>query len=232
MEADRGSRPSWLEWLPVKERVIDGFNPTVGDTLLADAAGGRGHDIQAFHKKFPDAPGHLFVEDQPHVIEDMRDLDQSIERIGFDLFDKQTVKGLSFSITSFHPSLHSSLTMDLQERAHITSNSFSTTGTTKTAEKILQNIALVMKKGYSKLIIEEFILSDTGCAMLPAMWDWEMTVFCNSMERTQGQWQRLLEPAGFDVIRFWNQPGDGQGIIEAEFEERPRRSEVSYKANM
>lgn len=67
--------------------------------------------------------------------------------------------------------------------------------------------------------------------MLPAMWDWEM-VFCNSMERTQGQWQRLLKSAGFDVIRFWNPPGDGQGIIEAEFEECPRTGGVSYKANM
>lgn len=55
MEADRGSRPSWLNWFPVKERVIDGFDPTVSDTLLVDVAGGRGHDIQAFHRKFPDA---------------------------------------------------------------------------------------------------------------------------------------------------------------------------------
>lgn len=96
--------------------------------------------------------------------------------------------------------------------------------------KVLHNIASVIKKGHSKLIIEEFILADTGCAMLPAMPDWEMMVFCNSMERTQGQWQRLLESAVFDMIRFWNPPGDGQGIIEADFEGRPR--EVSYKANM
>lgn len=73
-----------------------------------------------------------------------------------------------------------------------------------------------MKKGYSKLIIEEFVLDDTDCHMLQAMWDWEMMVFCNSMERTKAHWQRLLESAGFNVVKFWKPPGNGQGIIEAE----------------
>jgi len=88
------------------------------------------------------------------------------------------------------------------------------------------------EKSYSKLIIKEFIFADTKCAMLPAMWDWEMMVFRNSMERTQCQWQHLLESVGFDVIRFWNPPGDGQGIIEAEFGECHRTGDVSHKVNM
>ncbi|OJJ82982.1 uncharacterized protein ASPGLDRAFT_75047 [Aspergillus glaucus CBS 516.65] len=196
MEVDRGSRPSWLEWFPVKECVIDGFDCTISDTLLVDAAGGRGHDIQAFLKKFPEASGRLIVEDQPHVIEDIRDLDQSIERIGFDLFDKQPIKGARTYYLKFI--LHDWNDEDCR--------------------KIPHNIA------------SQFILADTGCAMLPAMPDWEMMVFCNSMERTQGQWQRLLESAVFDMIRLWNPPGDRQGIIEADFEGRPR--EVSYQANV
>lgn len=73
-----------------------------------------------------------------------------------------------------------------------------------------------MKSGYSKLVIEEFILGDTGCALLQATWDWEMMVFCNSMERTECHWKSLLEGAGFKVIQVWLPPGDGQGIIEAE----------------
>jgi hypothetical protein len=31
-----------------------------------------------------------------------------------------------------------------------------------------------MKKSYSKLIMEEFILGDKDCKILPSMWDWEM----------------------------------------------------------
>ena len=76
-----------------------------------------------------------------------------------------------------------------------------------------------MKRGYSKLIIEEFVLADKECAMLPAMWDWEMLIFCNSMERTASQWTKVLDSAGFRIVKFWAPPGDGQSIIEAELKE-------------
>lgn len=84
------------------------------------------------------------------------------------------------------------------------------------SQAILTQLAGAMTKGYSKLIIEEFVLIDRDCPSLPAMWDWEMMIFCNSMERSQTQWSRLLEKAGFQVTKFWAPPGDGQGIIEAE----------------
>lgn len=106
MEGDRGSRPSWLVWFPVKERVIDGFDASHGGKLLVDMAGGRGHDTAEFQKKFPDSPGGLVVEDLPHVMEDIRDLDPSIERLGFDLFEKQPVEGLPAFTTRHRVSEH------------------------------------------------------------------------------------------------------------------------------
>jgi transposase len=45
--------------------------------------------------------------------------------------------------------------------------------------------------------------------LLPAMWDWEMMVFLNSFERSEGRWKKLLDEAGFTVV-FWAPPGDGQ----------------------
>lgn len=73
-----------------------------------------------------------------------------------------------------------------------------------------------MKKGYSKLIIEEFVLPDQNCPLLPAMWDLEMLVFCTSMERAKSAWARLLESAGLRVVKFWTPPGDGLSVIESE----------------
>lgn len=93
MEASRGGRPSWLSWFPVKERLINGFDASHGDKLFVDMAGGRGHDTEAFHQEFPERPGGLVVEDLPHVVEDIRNLDPSIERLGFDLFQKQPIEG-------------------------------------------------------------------------------------------------------------------------------------------
>ncbi|RJE27369.1 O-methyltransferase [Aspergillus sclerotialis] len=196
MEAKDRLGPSWLVWFPVKERLVDGFDASHGDKLLVDMAGGRGHDTEAFHKKFPERPGGLVVEDLPHVIEDIQDLDPSIERLTFDLFEKQPIEGARIYYIKFV--LHDWSDSDCR--------------------KILSNLAPAMKKGYSKLIIEEMILEDTDCAMLQATRDWVMMAFCNSMERTKGHWQSLLRSAGFKVVKFWPPPGDGQGIIEAELE--------------
>ncbi|KAL4755781.1 uncharacterized protein BDW70DRAFT_167858 [Aspergillus foveolatus] len=44
----------------------------------------------------------------------------------------------------------------------------------------------------SKLIIEEFILSEKDCPILSAMWDWEMMVFCHSFERSESHWRKVL----------------------------------------
>jgi hypothetical protein len=97
MEGDRGSRPSWLEWFPVQERVIDGFQGGDNDVFLVDIAGGRGHDISDFKKKFPNAPGRFVLEDLPLVIDDVQDVDAAVERVKIDFFKDQPVKG-SFSL--------------------------------------------------------------------------------------------------------------------------------------
>lgn len=75
--------------------------------------------------------------------------------------------------------------------------------------KILQKIREAMKPGYSVLVIEEFILPQKDCPMLSAMWDWEMMVFLNSLERSEGHWRRLLDETGFEA-KFFYPPGDGQ----------------------
>jgi hypothetical protein len=74
--------------------------------------------------------------------------------------------------------------------------------------QILRHIRDAMTPGYSKLIIEEFILPEKDCHMLPVMWDWEMMVFLNSFERSEGRWKKLLDEAGFTAV-FLAPPGDG-----------------------
>ncbi|RAK99542.1 O-methyltransferase [Aspergillus ibericus CBS 121593] len=203
MEADRGSRPSWLEWFPVQEQIIDGFSESESDVLIVDVAGGRGHDLAALQSKFSGAPGRLILEDLPHVVAEATQ-HSKIEHLAFDLFKPQPVQGARAYYMKFI--LH-----DWSDEE---------------SRQILTHLAAAMKAGYSKLIIEEFVLADKDCAMLPAMWDWEMLVFCNSMERTASQWTKVLDSAGFRVVKFWAPPGDGQSIIEAEVKDpvEPSRS--------
>ncbi|THC89247.1 hypothetical protein EYZ11_011304 [Aspergillus tanneri] len=196
MEGDRGSRPSWLAWFPVQERLIDGFEQGNECILLVDVAGGRGHDISAFLNTFPEAPGRLVLEDKPQVIDELRGLDGRIERVAFDLFKPQPIRGARIYYMKFV--LH-----DWPDDE---------------CRVILGYIREAMKCKYSKLVIEEFILPNKDCAMISAMWDWEMLIFCSSMERTVDHWKMLLASAGFGLLKFWYPPGDGQGIIEAELE--------------
>jgi hypothetical protein len=62
MAGRRANLPAWADWFPVQERIIDGFEDEKGDVLLVDVAGGRGHDLEYFHGKFPSAQGRLIFE--------------------------------------------------------------------------------------------------------------------------------------------------------------------------
>ncbi|KAI5306548.1 hypothetical protein KEM56_000312 [Ascosphaera pollenicola] len=193
MEADQAGRPSWVDWFPVKERVIDGFGGD-SDVLQVDIGGGRGHDMAQFKAALPDAPGRLIVQDLPQVISSIKGLDSSIVCQTYDFFTPQPVKGAR----AYH----------LKFIFHDWSD--------EDALKILANTRDAMTKGYSKLIIEDFVLQDIGCPLLPSMWDLEMMLVSNSFERSEGAWRKLLEAAGLRIIKIWRAPGDGLGLIEAD----------------
>lgn len=83
------------------------------------------------------------------------------------------------------------------------------------ALRILKHIRSSMKKGYSYLVINDFILPDTGCSLIAAEWDLMMLTLMSSMERTESQWRNLLGAAGLSIKGLYQPPGDGQGIILA-----------------
>ncbi|KAL4900266.1 hypothetical protein BDW74DRAFT_188633 [Aspergillus multicolor] len=193
MEADRGSRPSWVEWCSLPAQLVKSFDGNSEDVFMVDVAGGRGHDLRTFRNKFPDVKGKFILEDMAHVIEQSVEGLQT-EKIAFDLFKEQPIKGAHVYYMKFI--LHDWS----DDQCH----------------QILTRIREAMRPG-SKLVIEEFILPEKDCPMLSAMWDWEMMVFCNSLERSENHWTKVLSQAGFRA-KFHYPPGDGQGIIEAELQ--------------
>lgn len=94
MEADQAARPSWVEWFPIREHIIDGFGGD-SDVLQVDVGAGRGHDVVRFKEALPDAPGKLIVQDLPQVINSIEGMDPSIIRQTYDFFTPQPVKGKS-----------------------------------------------------------------------------------------------------------------------------------------
>lgn len=82
--------------------------------------------------------------------------------------------------------------------------------------EILGNVTPAMKKGYSKLLLNEFILPERGCPLLLSGFDLQMMTIHAGKERTESQWLALLSRVGLTVKKFWVPSSGGEGIIEAE----------------
>ena len=72
--------------------------------LLVDIGGGKGHDVQAFHGKYPHR-GRLVLQDLPQGLDSMQpgDVDPTVETMVHDFFTQQPVLGTDF----IHPHCYS-----------------------------------------------------------------------------------------------------------------------------
>lgn len=82
--------------------------------------------------------------------------------------------------------------------------------------EILSNTIAAMEPGYSKLILNEFIIPNQSSPLFSTGFDLQMMTMHAAQERTETQWKQLLERAGLKLVKFWIPPGGGEGIIEAE----------------
>lgn len=79
-----GSRPSWVTWFPVKEKLngrIDDEAP-----LLVDVGGGCGHDLLEFLDQFPGEKWKYILQDQRQVLDSAGDLAPMVEKRAFNFF--------------------------------------------------------------------------------------------------------------------------------------------------
>ncbi|KAF5590024.1 O-methyltransferase [Fusarium pseudoanthophilum] len=93
-----GYRQGRLPWMhpslyPVEDTLFTGSDESPDAPLLVDVAGGLGHDIHEFKKFYPIHPGKLILQDLPVVINDVKDIDPSIELMPHDFLTEQPVKG-------------------------------------------------------------------------------------------------------------------------------------------
>lgn len=95
MAGYRQGRPSWMDpgFYPVQERLVEGAEPSAGAPFLVDIGGNLGHDLAEFHRKHPNTPGRLVLEDLPVIIDQIQELDASIERVAYDFHTEQPHKG-------------------------------------------------------------------------------------------------------------------------------------------
>lgn len=188
-------RARWMDpgFYPVRERLIDGAAIKQDDVLLVDVGGSFGHDLLDFRRKWPHIPGRLVLQDLPEVISAVKDLHPSIEITAHDFFTEQPVK----AARAYY--LHSVL--------HDWPNDL--------CSKILANLVAAMKPGYSKLLVNENVIPNTGAYWETTSLDLIMMQL-GSGQRTERHWHSLLESAGLRIVRIWTAHRDVESLIECE----------------
>lgn len=195
MAGSLAMRADWFQKFDAESIILAGADITDPEaTLLVDVAGGEGHDVEAFCKAFPDAPGKLVLQDLPPVIANIKKLDDRIIRQAHDIFSEQPVRGA---------------------RAYYMRHIYHDWPDHRCVQ-IMKRIAEAMTRGYSKLLIFEWILPAKGVPLYPALLDINMMALLNGRERTEEDWTALLHAAGLKVIKIHRIGAHEEGLIEAE----------------
>lgn len=84
------------------------------------------------------------------------------------------------------------------------------------ASEILRQLKPALTPGYSRVLINDVIIPSKKP-------DWKATgedvaVMCivGSVERTEAQWEKVVNDAGLSLVKFWTAPKALEGIIEME----------------
>lgn len=191
-------RPSWTDegFYPVQERLIRGAKTAPDGVFLVDVGGNKGHDLERFHAQYSNAPGRLILQDQPAVLADLPSShnDKPFEPMAHDFFTPQPVRGARAYF--LHSVLH-----DWNDPLCV---------------MILRNLAASMTRGYSRLLIYENVIPDTGAHWQATSLDIVMMADVAAKERTERQLVELARLAGLRVLKIWTVPSCVDGLIECE----------------
>ncbi|KAF2262889.1 hydroxyindole O-methyltransferase [Lojkania enalia] len=191
-------RPSWSDegFYPVKKRLLEGFDLGNNDSvLLVDIGGGIGHYTEQFRSKFPDAPGRLILQDLPVVLGQIQGLHPRIERMEYDFFTGQPVKGARVYYTHFI--LH-----DWPDEDCV---------------KIAGRVREAMQPSYSKFLVHEHVIPPVKQDSEQTALDLIMMTGFGGKERSAAQWSDLLEKrCGLKIVNIYTVVNGIESVIECE----------------
>lgn len=193
----RSGKPSWVdhEFYPVSDRLIKGFNSDYSEVFLVDVGGGKGHDLLELKEKYPHIPGRLILQDRLSVITTAVS-DDIFEAICHDFF---TVQPVMHARTYFlHSILHNWGDND--------------------CIRILQQIKPAMKPGYSRLLLNEIVMPLQNATWPMTSMDQLMLILAASRERTEAHLTKLLQQAGFSIVKIYSDELSQESLVEAELD--------------
>ncbi|OKL57997.1 hypothetical protein UA08_06502 [Talaromyces atroroseus] len=168
--------------------------------LLVDIAGGRGHDIYAFATEFPDLPGRLILEDLPSTF-------ANVDSARLDMLRSAGIEMLQYDFFTPQP-IHGARLYFMRDICHDWPDA--------ECKRFLGNVAKVMTKGYSKLLLDEHVIDDVNANHRAAASDMLMMLVLTGIERTRSQWKELLGSVGLKIVKIWPNRRGQQSVIESE----------------
>lgn len=197
MSAYRAGKANWFDpqFYPVPERLFEGFDATKNEVLLVDVGGGEGHDMQLFADRHVSCPGKIMLQDRDQVIASVQDKDTlPFACQAHDFFTPQPVEGAR--AYSLHSILH-----DWNDEEGI---------------KILESLKPALEPGYSRVLLNEIVLSEEHPTIAATSMDMMMLAHFAVRERTEAQWRDIADKAGLKFIGIHNYPGVAESVIELE----------------
>lgn len=73
-----------------------------------------------------------------------------------------------------------------------------------------------MEKGYSTLLIYDYVMPETEATVRAAAMDVQMMSLLAGIERTASQWRGILDASGLKMVRVWHSASKSESVIEAE----------------
>ena len=213
MASSRHGQVSWMDpsFYRVHDLLVKGADTDADAVFLVDVGGNTGGDIVKFNEMHPDVPGRLVLQDLPSVIKGIKGLPDKVHAIGHDFFEEQPIKG---QLTSTTRPIRM-LTCYSGARAYSIHRVLHDWPDNKCRD-ILARLKDAMRPGYSKLLIKEHVICSTGASWHGTCVDLTLWAMLGARERSEEDWQELLESVGLRILKIWT-PVDGlESLIECE----------------
>ncbi|TGO50760.1 hypothetical protein BOTNAR_0380g00020 [Botryotinia narcissicola] len=195
MQSSNDGHKNFVDIYPAMDRLAAGASTGSESVMMVDVSGGQGHQAIAMKKKFPDLPGRYIVTDIAHGLPANRDNSVGVEFLVHDFMTEMPVKGARLYYLRY-------ISHDWPQAIMI---------------QILNHIRRAMKPGYSKVIINDWIVPADGASKLMTAQDFKMMAIGGGMERTQALHEEYIAAAGLKISGIWKADDDiSESVIEYE----------------
>ena len=182
--------------------------------LMVDVGGGVGGQVGAFRQQYADLPGRCVLQDLPDTIKNNASPPENVELMAYDFFTPQPLKGKRKNNLTWELDVIANQVISTGARMYLF-RSVCHDWDDEHSRKLLRNTVTAMDPTYSRLLIDEWVLPESGASLKAANMDINMGLMFNAMERTKGQWEKLLGDVGLEIVQIFASPGAAEAVIEA-----------------